>query len=167
MKSLKKTEIISDGRRVVREYVQSNAAAPEKVFPLLCPVREAEWVPGWEYRLVYSKSGVAEMGCVFTTPNEDGSDSTWVTIEYERARRIGFLWVWPGMVAARLRFELEPVGGQTRLYARYQYTGLSEKGNAEVERYTEEWFAHKMKKFEAALNHYLRTGKMIAADAWE
>ena len=156
-----------EGKRVVREHVQTNPTAPEKVFPLLCPVREAEWVPGWEYRLICSKSGLAELGCVFTTPNEDGSVATWMAIEYEPPRRVGFVWVWPQMVAARLRFELEPAGGKTRLHARYEYTGLSEAGNKEVERYTEEWFAAKMKKFEAALNHYLTTGKMIAAGAWE
>ncbi len=155
------------GNRVVREYVQTNPAPPEKVFSLLCPVREAEWVPGWEYRLIYSKSGIAELGCVFTTPNDDGSQTTWMTIEYEPLRRIGFVWVWPKMVAARLRFDLEASGAQTHLHARYEYTGLSEKGNAEVERYAEEWFATKIKHFEAALNHYLATGKRIAAGAWE
>ncbi len=155
------------GKRAVREHVQTNPVPPERVFPLLCPVREAEWVPGWEYRLVYSKSGIAELGCVFTTPNDDGSHTTWMTIEYEAARRIGFVWMWPKMVAARLRFELEPAGGKTHLHARYEYTGLSEKGNAEVDRYTEEWFAAKMEHFEAALNHYLANGKMIAAGAWE
>ncbi len=151
----------------MREHVQTNDGSPEKVFPLLCPVREAEWVPGWECRLIYSKSGIAELGCVFTTPNEDGSDTTWMTIEYEPGRRIGFVWVWPKMVVARLRFELESAGEKSQLHARYEYTGLSEEGNAEVERYTEEWFAAKMRKFEAALNHYLATGKMIAAGAWE
>ncbi len=155
------------GKHAVREHVQTNPATPEKIFPLLCPVREAEWVPGWEYRLIRSKSGFAELGCVFTTPSTDGSQMTWMTIEYEPARRVGFVWVWPTMVAARLRFELEPAGGKTHLHARYEYTGLSAKGNAEVERYTDEWFAAKMKKFEAALNHYLATSKMIAAGAWE
>ena len=33
------------GKRVTREYIQTNCAPPERVFPLLCPVREAEWVP--------------------------------------------------------------------------------------------------------------------------
>ncbi|HVP44276.1 MAG TPA: hypothetical protein VMS96_12650 [Terriglobales bacterium] len=155
------------GRRVIREYLQTNDAAPEKLFPLLCPVREAEWVPGWEYRLIFSRSGIAELGCVFSTPNEDGSETTWITIEYEPPRGVGFVWVWPGMVTARLRFDLEAADGKTRLRARYEYTGLSEKGNAEVERYSEKWFAEKMKKFEAALNHYLATGRMIAAGAWE
>ena len=54
-------------RRGAHEYIQTNYAAPEKVFPLLCPVREADWIPGWQYELVYSESGVAELGCVFTT----------------------------------------------------------------------------------------------------
>jgi hypothetical protein len=54
-------------RRVAHEYTQTNPAAPERVFPLLCPVREADWIPGWRYKLIYSESGVAELGCVFTT----------------------------------------------------------------------------------------------------
>jgi hypothetical protein len=61
------------GNRVVHEFTQTNPAAPEKVFPLLCPVREGDWLLGWKYRLIYSDSGVAELGCVFTTPNPPGS----------------------------------------------------------------------------------------------
>jgi hypothetical protein len=40
------------GKRVVHEYKQHNVAPPEKVFPLLCPVREGDWAPGWKYRLI-------------------------------------------------------------------------------------------------------------------
>ena len=32
-------------------------APPATVFPLLCPVREAEWVPGWTVRMIHSASG--------------------------------------------------------------------------------------------------------------
>ena len=35
------------GNRVVHEFIQTNPAAPERVFPLLCPVREADWLPGF------------------------------------------------------------------------------------------------------------------------
>jgi hypothetical protein len=48
-----------EARRVSCEYTQTNDASPEIVFPLLCPVREAEWVPDWKYRMIYSQSGVA------------------------------------------------------------------------------------------------------------
>ena len=169
---------MSDGsaQRVVREHVQTSPATPEQVFPLLCPVREAEWVPGWRYRMIHSQSGVAEPGCVFTTPEDEGSgagsddacsEDTWVVTEYQLPRRIGFVWLRPELVAARLRFELEPAEGKTRLHARYEYTGLSAAGNAAVAGYSAAWFENKMRRFEAALNHYLETGTMVQGKAWE
>ena len=50
------------------------AAAPARVFPLLCPVREAEWLPGWHAEVLHSASGLAELGCVFRTRDEGGRD---------------------------------------------------------------------------------------------
>jgi hypothetical protein len=156
-------------RRITHKYTQTNVAPPEKVFPLLCPVREADWVPGWQYRLIYSKSGVAELGCVFITPNEDGSETTWIVTEYDPAAfLIAFFWVNPDVMAAQIRIRLErKAGGQTLGHIQYTYTGLSATGNREVDRYDEAWFRHKMQSWQAAINHYLRTGKCIEAGAWE
>ena len=157
------------GQRVSHEYTQTNAAPPENVFPLLCPVREADWVPGWQYRLIYSKSGVAEYGCVFITPNEDGTETTWMVTDYDAASfRIGFVWVNPGLVAAQIRISLSRKSpDSTQAHIRYRYTGLSREGNREVEGYDQKWFQHKMQSWEAAINHYLRTGKRIDAAGWE
>lgn len=157
------------GKRVTYEYTQTNLAAPEQVFPLLCPVRETDWVPGWEYRLIYSASGLAEAGCVFATPNADGSETTWVVTEYDSAEfRIGFAWANPGLVAAQIRIWLEAESaGTTTAHIGYTYTGLSAEGNREVERYNEKWFQDKMHGWEAAINHYLRSGKRIDAPGWE
>jgi hypothetical protein len=155
------------GRRVTHEYTQTNFASPEAVFSLLCPVREAEWVPGWRYRLIYSKSGVAEAGCVFIT-EEDGREITWVVTEYDAARfRIGFVWVDAGRVATQIRIRLEPSGDSTTAHIQYTYTGLSPAGNREVERFDESWFRQKMQGWEAAINHYLRSGTPIDATGWE
>lgn len=156
-------------RRVTHEYTQINCAPPDKVFPLLCPVREAEWVPEWQYRLIYSQSGFAEEGCVFTTPNEDGSETTWLVTEYDAsAFTIAFAWVNAGSVAAQIRIHLEPKSAQeTTAHICYAYTGLSERGNREVERYERAWFESKMQSWETAINHYLRTGRKIDATAWE
>jgi hypothetical protein len=38
--------------RTAHEYIQTNPAPPQRVFPLLCPVREGDWLPGWQYRLM-------------------------------------------------------------------------------------------------------------------
>jgi hypothetical protein len=153
--------------RVTHEYTQTNCAPPETVFPLLCPVREADWVPGWQYRLIYSQSGFAEAGCVFIT-EEDGRETTWIVTEYDPvAFRIAFAWVNPGAVAAQIRIRLERSGHATTAHIQYTYTALSQDGNREVEGYDGNWFRHKMQSWEAAINHYLKTGKCIDASSWE
>jgi len=155
--------------RRIHEYTQTNDAPPDKVFPLLCPVREAEWAPGWKYRMIYSESGVAEEGSVFSTPNDPGPERVWIVTHYDPAAlTIAFSWVEPGMIATEIRIALLPApGGKTSARIRYRYTGLSPAGNAVVERYTPEWFRSEMQSWEKAINHFLRNGSLIQAGAWE
>ena len=56
--------------RVTHSYTQQLIAPPDRVFPLLCPVREAEWIDGWQPVLVLTLGGFAEADCVFTTDAE-------------------------------------------------------------------------------------------------
>jgi hypothetical protein len=156
------------GKRIAHDYMQINCAPPEKVFPLLCPVREADWVPGWRYRTIYSQSGLAELGCVFCTLDEDGSETTWIVTEYDPVvGRIGFVWVRAGLMTAQIRISLERTGENTKAHIRYTYTGLSPAGDQQIERYNESWFQAKMHGWEAAINHYLQTGRIIDAAASE
>jgi hypothetical protein len=150
-------------KRLRHEYIQTNDASPDKVFPLLCPVLEAEWVPGWQYRLIYSESCVAEDGCVFTTPNEDGADTVWMVTHYDPdAYEIAYAWVQPGMIATQLRISLTHAAGKTtRAHIRYLYTALSPAGNAKLESFTSDWFLSKMQGWEEAINHFLRHGSLI------
>ena len=153
-------------KHVAHSYIQTNVAPPTTVFPLLCPVRETEWVPGWKYRLIHSKSGLAELGCVFATPNPDGSDTTWIVTDYDPLRRIAFTWLWPGMIATRLIIELQPKGdSQTSAHISYEYTALSERGESELDLYDKTWFASKMTGWEIAINHYLETGRKLSEAA--
>jgi hypothetical protein len=119
--------------------------------------------------MIYSKSGVAEAGCVFTTANDDGTETTWLVTEYNPAAfRIAFAWVNPGQVAAQIGISLNKnAQGTTTALIRYTYTGLSLAGNQEVERYDQNWFESKMQSWEGAINHYLRKGKAISGAAWE
>jgi len=158
-----------DAKRVSHEYTQTNDAPPEKVFPLLCPVREADWVPGWQYRLIYSGSGLAEDGCVFSTPNDAGPETVWMVTHYDPAAfQVSYAWVQPGMIAAQLRISLaRAAGGRTSARINYLYTGLAPAGNAELDHYTPEWFGSKMQRWETAINYYLRNGNLIQAAAWQ
>jgi len=75
---------ISKPIRATRTYTQRLIAGPDAVFPLLCPVREAEWIDGWDPARVVSTSGVAEADCVFTTA-AGPLDAVWYITRHERA----------------------------------------------------------------------------------
>ena len=152
-----------NGKRVSYTYTQTDDAPPDKLFPLLCPVRETDWLPGWKYRMIYSESGVAEDGCIFATPGESGAERVWMVTHYDSASyTITYAWVEPGVLACQLRISLDPASGnKTSLRTTYIYTALSPAGNAALANYTPEWFQHRMEKWEKSLNHYLRTGKLL------
>jgi hypothetical protein len=71
------------------------------------------------------------------------------------------------MVTAQISIRLEPGGNATSAHIQYTYTGLSPEGNREVERFNEDWFRLKMQGWQTAINHYLKTGKLIDATTWE
>ena len=39
---------VSKPNRVTRTLAQHLVAVPSNVFPLLCPVREADWIDDWD-----------------------------------------------------------------------------------------------------------------------
>jgi hypothetical protein len=53
--------------RLELQAVQHLNAPPEEVFPLLCPVREHEWLEGWQCEMIHTASGIAEKDCIFST----------------------------------------------------------------------------------------------------
>ena len=78
-------------RRTTKTYRQTINATPEKVFPLLCPIREAEWLDGWQYAMIYSESGLIEDGAVFSTPHAGEADTVWIVTKHDpRKREIEF-----------------------------------------------------------------------------
>ena len=68
--------------RVSRSYLQKLVAEPSVVFPLLCPVREADWIEGWRPVSVTSDSGIAELDCVFVT-SAAPNNAVWYITRHE------------------------------------------------------------------------------------
>lgn len=145
--------------RAVRTYTQSLVAAPDKVFPLLCPVRERDWVDGWDPLMVATNSGVAERDCVFIT-RSDAGEATWMVTEYEPPNRIAFIRVTPGITACRIFIDVLP-DGDNRSKARitYEHTALSDEGKDFVEDFTEEHYREMMEQWEASMNRYLERNR--------
>lgn len=80
------------GRRATLRSRMRLDASPERIFPLLCPVREYDWIPTWSCDMIYSESGVAENDCVFATrlPGR-GPRESWVVVRYEPPLAIEFV----------------------------------------------------------------------------
>ena len=150
--------------RTRHTYRQHLAAPPERVFPLLCPVREVDWVQGWEPGVVFTDSGVAEPDCVFTTPDGD-AEAVWVVTEYDPdGYRIGFVKVTPAELAVRIEIVLEgDDAGGTTAQVSYTYTALGPRGADRVARMTPAAYEAFMQEWEDELNHYLHTGRMREA----
>jgi hypothetical protein len=146
--------------RVTHSYTQSLDGPPGAVFPLLCPVLEREWVPGWDPGMVISESGVAERDCVFTTPEETPSgrrEATWVITEHDPvAGRVEMLKLTPGYLLTRLWIHVRPREGGSLAEVTYRYTALGPEGEQYVASRTEAAYADFMRTWENALNDHLR-----------
>ncbi|MEJ2223004.1 MAG: hypothetical protein P8X80_19640 [Desulfobacterales bacterium] len=150
-------------KRVSRNYVQTIRAQPSVVHSLICPVKEAEWLDGWEYDLIFSDSGLAEKGCVFTSRSAGEKDTIWlITKRDDAACETVFARITPDSRVAEVTVRAEDGGRQTsRVHITYTITALNEAGNRFIENFTEENFVKDMKFWEATMNHYLETGKAL------
>ena len=161
---------VTTPNRVSHTYVQRLVAPSSAVFPLLCPVREAEWIEGWEPIDVWSRSGVAETDCVFTTAAPDGSphDAIWYITRHEPGNGfVEMLKVTPGVTACRLTIQLTAAAGASQACEAeitYTHTSLGRAGDLFVAGFTAEYYVQFMRDWEARINHFLRTGTALAGE---
>ncbi len=147
--------------KIKNNFVQHFQAPPRTVFPLLCPVREYEWVEPWRCEMLHSNSGMAEKNCVFRTraPGES-ADDVWVISHYEPNTRIEFVRV-NGLRVMTLGITLTDNGdGTTQASNEQLLIGLNEEGNQLLQNMACS-FSLEMRMGEAMLNHYLTTGKRL------
>ena len=153
-------------KRIVETYDGRVEAPPGDVFPLLCPVREYDWLEGWAADMIYSESGVVENNCVFTSQFGAGIEGTWVAVRREDEDfEFQFVIFFPGLAVARVDIKLTENGdGSTNLNWARTLTSLSENGNVMVEHASGEAFTERTDWLIASLNHYLKTGEMLKKD---
>lgn len=155
--------IIETPKRIRHGYTQNLAGTPENVFPLLCPVRECDWTPGWDPIKVITTSGKVEPDCMFTT--QAGTDiAVWIVTRHDPAAfALDMYKVTPGHTVAKLQIRLSRAAGNTtRADISYEYTALAQAGEMFLEQFTSDWYENFMKEWEDALNYYLTTGSRIS-----
>jgi hypothetical protein len=149
--------------RAVKESIFHISAPPERIFPLLCPVRETEWLEDWSYRMVYSLSGVAEAGAVFQTDRAERGKETWVISRYDpKGFMIEFVVVNPDSHVLKLDIVLEQeTESRTRVRWVSAITALGEPGRALIQTYRDGRQASGIDHLAAALEHFCQTGRML------
>ncbi|MEJ1966848.1 MAG: SRPBCC family protein [Gammaproteobacteria bacterium] len=155
----------SSSDRLVRSFVQHIHAQPEEVFPLLCPEREKEWLPGWTARMICSVSGFAERGAVFETRNGLGP-TWWIVTEYDSPRRIAFArWQPDGLVVhIEITLACHHESG-TAVCISYTSTAVSETGVAALAAMRPEDWLNNMSFWQRSMNEWLAKRRPCAAAA--
>ena len=141
----------------MRKGVIHCKAAVEEVFPLLCPKREEEWIPGWECETIWSNSGYNEEGAIFRTIKPYGTELYWTTLQYDISSRVvDFLLTAPHLYMFRFRIELSANGdGLLTITFMQVFTSISEEGNTLLKRYESEDFGERLKSLEEFMNRHL------------
>lgn len=151
--------------RATRTLTQKLVAPPDLVFPLLCPVREADWIEGWDPLAVFTNSGVAEPDCVFMTKAAP-HPAVWFVTRHERERGfVEMLKISPEVTACRLSIQLAAAGEGCEALITYSHTSLGPRGDDFVAGFTEEFYDGFMRDWETRMNHYLKTGAALRAMA--
>jgi len=152
--------------RQIIEFSGDLPADPETVFPLLCPTRECDWIPGWTCELIHTTTGYVENGCIFRTSVDNfPGPGIWVITRHEPARVLELVRVMPGLVK-QLKIELTPnPDGTTRSDWTLIFTGFDEKGNAIIDAIDADGDEHQLPLL--LLRHYLKTGDQPSVSEME
>ncbi len=162
--------------RITRTYTHHFEGSIAEVFPLLCPVREHDYLDDWQADILFSESGVAEKGCIFQTDNpsqidhsgkSDGdsiSKTTWIITAYEDTTgKVEFVMFTPESHVSQLHIQLTTEEkssdsnghGSCSAIFTYSHTATTDTGRAFVQKFTQELFDQKMAGFEKSLNQHL------------
>ena len=134
----------------------------DDIFPLLCPVREYEWIQPWQCEMVYTDSGRAELDCVFKTNfPDDGPEDTWVVSRYEPPELLEFVRINPIRSIRYCINVIQQDDGSTQAIWKQVITALNTDGDNFVTRLTDDAYYGEMKILQNMINHFLKTGEML------
>lgn len=158
-------------RRIFCTHTEEIHAPAQRVFPLLCPVAEYDWIDNWDCRIQYTRGGVNEEGCIFTEeimgPVFAGSavTSTWLTNRYdEENRHIEFIIFVHDQAVVRYNIKLDEQGnGLTIAVMDFEITALNDSIAGINEEEIKARIMGIVTFIAGSLKHYCETGEMLKA----
>jgi hypothetical protein len=149
-------------RRVSFTEQRTFQSPPDKIFALLCPTTELDWLPEWSCELLHSQSGYAELNCIFKTMFF-GLDEIFICTRYEKNLAIDYLRM-SEHISGKIDIKLlDHCNGSTTGVWLITLSALDETGN-EMLKDTSGIHAQFGKALDA-LEYYLLNGEMISLKA--
>jgi hypothetical protein len=152
----------------IKKEVTINAPV-EKVFPLVCPVSEYDWIPGWKCHLLYCPGGRIEKDVAFkekmSSPfllNKIGGKTTWTTLLYDKVKfRVHFNW--DNKISSSIyKMEMDPIdSSQTRLSLSLNMKIIDDRGSWLLDPAGNYKIGFLIEGLGAMLKHYCETGKQL------
>lgn len=128
----------------------------KEVFKAFCPEAEKKWVSGWESTMLYSKSGIAEKNCVFTTTPPNMPETVWVCSVYDFGREVEYIKTTPGQLVSVINITTRQVGEDTECTVKYVHTALTAAGTQYIlSQLSEEQFIAQISTWETGIPIYL------------
>jgi len=144
---------------------QTFSAPPGAVFKQLCPTREMDWIHGWSADLIWTRTGYAEPGCVFTTPeNNVLGPGLWIITQLHPEKHFEAVRVIEGYLIQHFQVDLTDHGNGTCTGTwTLTFTALTTAGNAIVESIPDE--VPVFRKVLKGLEHFVTTGELMMVEA--
>jgi hypothetical protein len=132
------------------------------VFPLLCPVEQTKWTPGWNPKEIFTNSEVIETDSIFITPHSE-DEAIWIVSVHDPINyHIEMYQVIPKLLVQKYEITLfDEVDGNSKAEITYLLTAISNSGINSVKEFSKDKFDLYMLKWEKALNYYLKNNEMI------
>jgi len=145
-------------QRKVHTFAVDVKTTVEDFFPLLCPSREADWIPSWDCDLIYTSDGYAEDKCVFTTEASNAvGEGIWTFTEFRQNEFIAFVRFQKDMLTHCKITVSDNQDGTITATWNVTQTALSEEGNRIISNLPEK--SSHSTGLEKMLTHYLQNKK--------
>ncbi len=132
----------------------------EILFPLFSAEGEKLWVPGWDYENIMGSTDLHE-DYVFITKNHDhaSTDAIWLVKKYQpRHYLVQFYKVEPEDKVGIITVQCTKINdSQTQVEVRYEYIGLSRKGDEFIERFTSFQYKEFISEWSKLLDRYFES----------
>jgi hypothetical protein len=134
-------------------HIQTFQTSADKLFPLLCPTTEYDWIDGWNCELIYSKSLYQEYNLIFKT-DFFKLEEVWVISRFEPNRAIEFTRFSQDLSIKADISVSDNLDGTSTGHWSINATALTKAGNTMLGNQTNE--TKQMELLIDALDHYIK-----------